>query len=78
MALATTILTITRIRDADTTRSARVLPTMGTAVHIPTVTCSAQIAAAVSLWTVLELGVPIAPVSMTRKTTRMRDADSIQ
>ena len=69
---------ITRIGDADSTRSVRVLPTMGTDAVMLTTTSPVLQAVAISQWTVLELGVPMTPASMTRKTTRMRDADSIQ
>ena len=61
--LVPTTVTI-RTGDANTIRSAKILPTMVMVVPMPTTTRSAPQVVAVSQWTVLELGVVTVHVSM--------------
>ena len=73
MDLATMIPRTTRTGDADTIRWRQMLVTGELAVHTATCTSSALPVAVLSLWTVWELGTPMALVTMIPASTRIRD-----
>ena len=73
--IATTTVALIRIRDAESTRSAKTRLIAVMAAHTVTTTCSAPQEAAHSLWIAMELGVPMGVATTTPRTTRTRDAD---
>ena len=77
MGLAITTTVTTRTRDAGTTSTPRVPLTTDTAARTPTTTSSARhLVAALSLWTVLDLGVGMDLAITTTVTTRTRGAST--
>ena len=72
---ASTLPSITRTGDADSTRSAPTLPTMDMVALTQTTTSLVLRVVAVSQWTVLEPGLHMLLVSMTIRITRTEDAD---